>query len=351
MRSSGRLKLGYYPLPESEGARLRDLLEFPPEGASVLDPCVGTGAALVQITGNAAVSRYGVELDSTRAQQAIEAGVSTIHGNIFGASAASESFSLLYLNPPYDSEIGSFDNKRMEYLFLNYTFRWLVPGGLLLFVVQQQQLQPCVPLLSAHFGWFRVLRLTDPESVRFDQVVLVAVRKRIPADAQEGNRKALEEAIYQDPLPVLTGKEPKYAVPATPPAALAYRGLPLDELEDLATHSSAWKKLASCLLPKEEIPIERPIIPLHPGHVGLLCTAGMLNGVAGAGADRHIARWQTRKYETTFSEKEEGYTEVHRQERFSNEVALVYEDGRTLVLTDKRKGDEHGERTLAPRES
>lgn len=349
MRSSARLKLGYYPLPAAEGARLRNLLDFPQEGASTLDPCVGTGAALAQITANAAASRYGVELDATRAQQANEAGISTIHGNIFGAGAASESFSLLYLNPPYDSEIGSFDNKRMEYLFLNHTYRWLVQGGLLVFVIQHKQIQTCVQLLSAHFGWFQVLRLTDPESVRFDQIVLIGVRKRIPADAQERNQTALDEAIYRDPLPVLTGNEPKYAIPATPPTALTYRGLPLDELEDLASRSSAWRKLAPYLLPKEEIPIERPITPLHAGHVGLLCTAGMLNGVAGAGSDRHIARWQTRKYETTFTEKEEGYTEVHRQERFSNEVALVYEDGRTLVLTDKRKGEDHGERTSAPR--
>lgn len=348
MRNAGRLKLGYYPLPEAEGAKLRNLLEFPAAGASVLDPCVGTGAALNQLTAEAHVFRYGVELDAVRARQANETGIDTIHGNIFGAGAAAESFSLLYLNPPYDSEIGSFNNQRMEYLFLKHTYSWLVAGGLLIFAVQHQQLEPCIPLLSAHFGWFRVLRLAEPESVRFNQVVLLAVRKRVPPGAQESNRRALAEAIYQDTLPVLTGNEPKYGVPTTPAAALTYRGLPLDELEDLAIRSAAWRKLAPFILPKEGVPIARPITPLHPGHVGLLATAGMLNGVAGSGADRHIARWQTRKYETTFSEKEEGYTEIHHQERFSNEVALVYEDGRTLILTDKRKEEENGERTSAP---
>jgi len=351
MRNAARLKLCYYPLPGTEAARLRNLFESPANGASVLDPCVGTGAALIHITQDLPVSRYGVELDAARAREASSSGISTIHGNIFGTSAPSESFSLLYLNPPYDSEIGSFDNQRMEYLILNHTFRWLIQGGLLLLIVQHQQLKSCIPLLSANFEWFRVLRLTDPESVRFNQVVLLAVRRRVPADAQESNRKALEAAIYEDELPILTGNEPKYAIPPTPAASLTYRGLPLDELEDLAAQSSAWRRLSPQLLPKEQMPIERPITPLHAGHVGLLCTAGMLNGVAGAGADRHIARWQTRKYETTFTEKEEGYTEIHRQERFSNEVALVYEDGRTLVLTDKRKGEEHGERALAPREA
>jgi hypothetical protein len=39
-RSAARLKMGYYPLPESEGAKLRELLIFTGP-ASVVDPCVG----------------------------------------------------------------------------------------------------------------------------------------------------------------------------------------------------------------------------------------------------------------------------------------------------------------------
>lgn len=344
MRGAARLKLGYYPLSDAEGARLRQLLEFSPGGGSVLDPCVGTGAALNQITAGAAATRFGVELDTERAQLANAAGIQTVHGNIFGASAAAESFSLLYLNPPYDSEIGPYDNKRMEYLFLKHTHKWLAQGGVLIFVIQQAQFEPCIPILSSQFRGFQALRLTDPESTRFNQVVLLATRKDIRADAQESNRRALIEAINRNPLPVLTGDEPKYTVPATPPATLTYRGLPLDEIEDLLPLSPAWKKVEGCLMPREEVPIERPITPMHAGHVGLLSAAGMLNGVVGTEPDRHIARWETRKYVTTFSESDEKYTEIHRQERFSNEVALVYEDGRTLVLADRKKGDQDGER-------
>lgn len=343
MRNLARIKLGFYPLPESEGARLRKLLNFPAQGASVLDPCAGTGAALNQLTEDATATRYGVEIDADRAQQATAAGVETIHGNIFDTQGKAESFSLLYLNPPYDSEIGAFDNKRMEFLFLEHTHRWLVPGGVLLMVVQHKQVQSCVQLLAAHFNAFRVFRLTDPESERFDQVALFGIRKRISSAAYETNRQALLDAVWRNPLPTLTGEEPCYVVPSTPAAHLTYRGLPLDQLEDLAMASSAWKKVLPFLLPKEETAVGRPIIPLHGGHVGLLSTAGLLNGVFGQGDDRHIARWRTVKYVTTFKVKDDDYTEVHKQERFSNEVALVYEDGRTSVLTDKKKGDEDAE--------
>ena len=67
MRNVARLKMGYYPLPQAEGVKLRALLLFS-EPASVIDPCVGQGTALHLVTGGAEVRRYGVELDAERAR-------------------------------------------------------------------------------------------------------------------------------------------------------------------------------------------------------------------------------------------------------------------------------------------
>jgi len=120
-RNAARLKMGFYPLPISEAMRLRALLEFTGP-ASVVDPCVGQGTALEIITQGAAVRRYGVELDAERAVIAQSKGIETIQGNAFDAIAKPESFSLLYLNPPYDSEIGQVANNRMERLFLDHTY-------------------------------------------------------------------------------------------------------------------------------------------------------------------------------------------------------------------------------------
>ena len=39
------------------------------------------------------------------------------------------------------------------------------------------------------------------------------------------------------------------------------------------------KQVAPLLMPREDVATGRPITPLHGGHVGLLCTAGLLNGV------------------------------------------------------------------------
>ena len=55
MRNVARLKMGYYPLPEAEGVKLRSLLSFVGP-ASVIDPCVGQGTALHLVTSDA---RFG----------------------------------------------------------------------------------------------------------------------------------------------------------------------------------------------------------------------------------------------------------------------------------------------------
>jgi hypothetical protein len=158
----------------------------------------------------------------------------------------------LYLNPPYDSEIGSMDNKRMEYLFLEHCFRWLVVDGVLLMVVPQEWLDAAIPLLAGNFTGLRVYRLTDPEAERFDQVALFGVRKRMRGEHYERNRTALLEMVW-------------------------------------------------------------------------------------------------RREMTVFEVKEKGFKEMHKRERFTNELALVYEDGRTLVLgEEKKKEDCDAERPPAP---
>jgi hypothetical protein len=81
MRNVARLKMGYYPLPESEGFKLRSLLYYS-QSASVIDPCVGQGAALHILTKDAPARLYGVELDAERARIASSKGIETVQGNI-----------------------------------------------------------------------------------------------------------------------------------------------------------------------------------------------------------------------------------------------------------------------------
>jgi Uncharacterised methyltransferase family (DUF6094) len=355
MRNLARLKMGYYPLPESEGVKLRSLLSYN-QPASVIDPCVGQGAALHLLTGGAPVRRYGVELDAERARIASSTGIETIQGNTFDAVAKAESFSLLYLNPPYDSEIGSLANRRMEALFLEHTYRWLAMEGVLILVIPFERLHDCTGILSSHFAALSVLRLTDPESVQYRQIAVLGVRREIRGIVVENNKRQLQSmGLYGSFLKVPELRQvdcSPYSVPPSGEVALSYRGLPYDLLEDLLPHSGAWKQAAPLLLPHDDVATGQPITPLHGGHVGLLCTAGLLNGVFGEGDDRHIACWRSVKHVTTFVEEEGDAQIIHHRERWTNELRLVYADGRTLKLTEtpaKKENETDGECTFAAR--
>jgi hypothetical protein len=349
MRNAARLKMGYYPLPESEGVNLRSLLSYS-DPASVIDPCVGQGTALSLVTSGAVARRYGVELDAERAHIASSSGVETIQGNIFDTIAKPESFSLLYLNPPYDSEIGSIANRRMEAVFLEHTFRWLVLDGVLVLVIPFERLHDCSGILSSHFAALHVFRMTDLDSVQYRQIAVLGVRREVRGFAVENNKRQLQSiGLYSgfQKLPELQpGACVPYPVPASGEVALGYRGLPYDLLEDLLPHSGAWRQAAPLLLPQDDVATGRPITPLHGGHVGLLCTAGLLNGVFGEGSERHIARWRSVKHVTTFVEEEGDTQIIHHRERWANELRLVYADGRTLKLTEtpaKKEDEADGE--------
>jgi hypothetical protein len=84
-----------------------------------------------------------------------------------------------------------------------------------------------------------------------------------------------------------------------------------------------------------------PLTPLHGGHVSLLATAGMLNGVFGQGEDRHIAHWRSVKFVDHWEENDPNGTLIkHDRERFSHELSLVFVDGRTQILTHGKESDD-----------
>jgi hypothetical protein len=76
--------------------------------------------------------------------------------------------------------------------------------------------------------------------------------------------------------------------------------------------------------------------------VGLLCTAGLLNGVFGEGEERHIAYWRSVKHVTEFTEEEGGTTVMRRREKWANELRLIYATGRTQTLTENPPVEEGG---------
>ena len=339
MRFHGKARLGFYPLPWSEAQRIRRFLLFP-DASSALDPCVGDGVAFEAITSGAEVLRYGIELDAYRAEQARQRIPNIIQGNTLEVQCTVECFGLLYLNPPYDWALGPADSRRTEQAFLSHTYRWLKPGGVLVFVIPGDRLAECSQILSMHFRDVRVYRLEAPECVCYKQVAVIGARrsrreKERLSDSDITRARLYYASLARNPsqIPVLPAEpDIQYTVPVSGPAQLVYRGLPLDEVEDLLPQSAAYRQAGRILFAEPVSATGRPLTPLHAGHVGLLACSGLLNGIFGQNDDRHISFWQAVKVVDKTEEEEDGVITVREKERFTNELTVVFSTGQVAIL-------------------
>jgi Uncharacterised methyltransferase family (DUF6094) len=340
MRNAGRLKLGYYPLPSSEAQNIRAVLNVGAPFAAI-DPCAGDGIALVEITADSNAYLAAIELDADRAAACITKGIPTVHGSAFECRVAAESCSLLFLNPPYDTELGPHANQRMELVFLEHCYRWVITDGVLVFVIPNTALAPCARLLASQFDRITVRRLEHAESVRFHQVVVFGRRKKARARGEpKGAELLIRTGTRPNDIPVINREiTERYTIPASRPVLIHYVGLPLDRIEDAVEHSTAIEKARGILVRKHQKMSGRPVTPLHKGHVGLLACSGMLNGFFGTGEMRHIAHWRAVKYVDEFNEEgeQEGETIIRKRERFSHELTLAYEDGRIVELKETKE--------------
>src|SRR4030095_2026735 len=189
-RPFSSIKLGYYKLPVEETQNIRTLLV--PSGAyAAIDPCAGDGSAVIEITRGTGAHLRAIELDADRAAACAQKGIETVHGSAFECRVLAESCSLLYLNPPYDTELGPHNNKRMEFVLLEHCYRWVIADGVLVFVIPVAVLSACARLLASQFERIGIFRLTHPECVRFKQLVLFGKRKKSHARGDPASAEAL----------------------------------------------------------------------------------------------------------------------------------------------------------------
>ena len=226
-------------------------------------------------------------------------------------------------------------------MFLSHTYRWLKPAGILVLVIPSERLAECSQTLASQFRDARVYRLEAAECVRYKQVVVIGARrsrreKERLTDSDITRARLYYASLARNPsqIPVLPSEsEMRYDVPVSGPVQLVYRGLPLDEIEDLLPQSAAYRQAGRILFAEPVSATGRPLTPLHAGHVGLLACSGLLNGIFGSGDQRHIAFWQAVKIvDKTEEEDEQGAVTVREKERFSNELTVVYSTGQVAVL-------------------
>ncbi len=303
MRIAAAEKMGYYPTPPQTLAYITQLLRPASKGGSLrfLDPCAGQGEALSHaaqalVTQGVQVQTYGVELSDTRAEIAQTVLDTCICADWADITCAHKGFSLLWLNPPYDDEVGeqATRKRRLEYVFLQNTLKVLQTGGLLVYIVPLKLLKQnnVAKFLTGYFAGLRVYKLPGGEFDRFGQIVVFGYRKataaldeaavaRLQQLAETGNVPLLDQNAEGVVVPTATLADGKFfirKISLSPDEVIAASG----------THGVHSTRHWGDMLRHISDGIFTPVVPLRTGHVGSLISSGQmgtvqLNGVLAKG--------------------------------------------------------------------
>ena len=275
------VRMGYYPTDPENIDHILRAIQFP-EGVTtnLLDPCCGCGKALRQLaTGNNCFT-YGVELDECRAEEAQTMLHRVGMGSFFHSRISSEAFHILFLNPPYMSVMTEGGGRtRYEKRFLAESIRYLMIGGLLIYIIPYYRLtEDICRILADNFTDLSVWKFTDREFAKFRQVVILGLRKpredNTPCDLQK-------YACDPDTIPGIVQIDPqRYVLPDTPKTVSVFKGEKFNEkeLERQLCRSNSLQRL---IRRKSELDSaeKRPVLPLSIGQIGLVGGSGMINGL------------------------------------------------------------------------
>ena len=335
-RLESRIKMLYYPTPLTTVERIKTFLDFPDYEFTIFDPCTGEGLALQKLCEGTKAKTYGVELDEHRAKEAKGRLNHVLHCGIEETKISNNVFSCLFLNPPYDFETQTEDevnnSERKEKIFLKDTIRYLQPEGLLICIIQQNQLtKQIAKILSYRFEQFQIYRFQDGEYEAFKQIVLFAVKKKVNSLNDKAYEK-LSQIPHVDLVEIPSKDIPTYKLPKSKPVSI-FKSTKIDPevLAREVKNSPLWKRFKE-MTRIDESRMERPPLPLHTGHISLLLANGMLDGVVGEGKEKHIVRGKVEKIVTKYEEMQDKYVEERQLESFRVSIKILKQDGEIITL-------------------
>ena len=211
MRLAGTAKAGFYPLPEKMITPILSTLSKRngTMKSKILDPGCGEGVALTAIAKGANLLPYGCELHETRAEAATAAvdefelatKANVINDDYRNIRTERGSFTVLYLNPPYDWDK---ESGREEYTWLKAMRPYLAVGGLLIWIVPERILADRLVqrYLASWFSDLLTYRFRGDTYNAYKQVVIYGTVRKVALRADTAVTRNLRQlAELKEDLP------------------------------------------------------------------------------------------------------------------------------------------------------
>jgi SAM-dependent methyltransferase len=277
-RLEAQKKMGYYPTPDDTLRHIKQRINLS-QDAVILDPCCGTGDALNEIAyffkdrdDYVEAIKYGIELDTGRASEAVNQINNIVCGSAYEVVIRPlECFSMLYLNPPYDFE----DGDRMEFRLLKHCHKWLMPGGLLVFLVPENLflINTIRSWLARKYDDLQIYRFTRKDYPNFKQVVLFGIKSK-----DDNENCVFPAGPYPHIEDTVNDGQEYHVHPGNTPDVFELKGITLEDIQ--AFQDKAIQNIADTISSLQNMGgnIISPIFPLRKGHLVSLLMSGVLNG-------------------------------------------------------------------------
>lgn len=332
MRLSGQAKGGYFPVPPEVVRQMCRWLQPEAEGICILDPCCGAGDALAAFAEELRcdpANVYGIEIELGRAEESkgrIPGATILGPADFLATKITKESFGFIWLNPPFDDEIGGGD--RTEAKFLRNATRLLPKDGVIAFMTTEDvwdrwRADEWKSYVAQHYD---VMVLEAEDALRpFGEIVVLGKRRAGP-----NTYASYRDIPKAQPLADVTKR---FTIPATtPPKRFEKAGLTPQEIE-LGLAQSPLGRLTEAGRPRE---LPRPPLQLGRGHIAMLLASGDLDGeVELEGEAPHVVRGTaTKKQELVSEEERDGTTRSVYIDVPVLVVRTANRDGEIVTLTN-----------------
>jgi len=336
-RLASQIKMGYYPTPVDVVAQIKEMLHIP-EGARLLDPCCGEGEALALLAEGTGARTYGVELERKRFKKSKEVLDRVLWADaLYEVTISRRAFSLLWLNPPYDTDtVGEEQNReRVEVQFLRKYWNYLQPNGVLVYIIPATSARYAAPFLSTRCSNLAVMKFPQAHFWDFRQIVIICTKARPAKHEVLLTIEALAEAHYapysykvRQEIQCITEAALTYDVPLSHMGEreLVFRSHRLDPDRALeqVRKSSAWTRAAAIVFSSEKHNEISPLMPLREGHLAMLLASGMMNGeVVGEDGQRLVVKGSVNKVQDTRIEESDTETRYTTTDRYEITVRAI----------------------------
>jgi hypothetical protein len=285
---------------------------------------------------------YGIELDAERAAAADRLLDNVLEGDYAAQQMPKGSFagiSVLFLNPPYDDD--DTQGGRLELAFLRDTQEWLMPEGILIYIIPQYRISPYVAKrLAIHFRDVRIYRFPDPEYDAFRQVVIFGIRRALPEHDDPNSIRIAQAKTGSIPILPNVADQP-YQIPAEPDQPFYFRPAesdPQDVLVEAQQYGVWTTKGWTDLLTPQSAQAVQPLMPLRRGHIAMVLAAGLLdNMVVERGEQKLLVKGRLYKVQEDVTDKKDREQHIQRtRERFQASITtLDLHTGEMLTLADE----------------